>query len=120
MVAASLTDGGNPPCADRSWHNAYRAHRIQRAAFEVLAGDVFKRLPAGPEIDAIANLRIASYCGDLGINKMRHKARNRVGSDHRIGIDADEDFFNFNVLKTIIQRVRFARIWLGQNDNLAG
>ncbi len=61
------------PCADRAGNDAHRVQCVERAAFEVLAGDIFQRLPAGPEIDPVAHLGIARHGSDAWIGEVRHQ-----------------------------------------------
>jgi len=42
---------------------------IEGAALKVLAGDVFEGLPAGPEVDAVADLCVAGDGADGGSSK---------------------------------------------------
>ena len=93
MEAAGLAHRRDAPRADRSRHHADRAHGIQRAALEVLAGDVFQRLPARPEIDAVADFGIAGNGADFRIQEVRHQMRDGVVRDDRVGVDADENLF---------------------------
>src|SRR5277367_170590 len=53
-IAAAVKDRGGAPCADGSGDNRDHVEQIEGPALEVLAGDVFKRLPACPEVDTIA------------------------------------------------------------------
>ena len=91
MVAAGFAHRGNTPCTDRSWNHAHRAQRVQRAALEILAGDVLERLPACPQVDSVADFRISRNRADFRIQEMRHQPRYRVAGDHRVGIDSDEN-----------------------------
>ncbi len=47
------------PRADRPRNNGDHIEQIERAAIEVLAGDVFERLPARPKVDAVSDLGIS-------------------------------------------------------------
>ena len=62
--------------------------QIQGAALEVLAGDVFQSLPAGPEVYAIANLCIAGDGAEARVFEVRNELGDGVGGDDRIGVDA--------------------------------
>ena len=74
VVAAAGLDGGGPPCADRSGNDHDDVEEIERAALEVLAGDVLERLPAGPEVDAVADLGVAGDGADLRVGEVRDQA----------------------------------------------
>src|ERR1700730_19316180 len=56
----------DPPGANRSRHDADRAHCVQGTAFKVLASDVLQRLPARPKIDTVADLRVTGNGTNLG------------------------------------------------------
>ena len=63
-IAAGGLDGSGAPCADGSGDDGDDVEEVECAALEVLAGDVFEGLPAGPEIDAVADLGIAGDGAD--------------------------------------------------------
>ncbi len=75
VIAAGLADRLDAPGADGSGHHAHRAHGVQRAAFEILAGDVFERLPARPEIHAVADFGVAGHGCNFRIEEVRHHAQ---------------------------------------------
>ena len=54
-----------------------------------MTGDVFEGLPAGPEIDAIANFGVAGDCANLGVGKMRDQVGDGIARDDTVSIDAD-------------------------------
>ena len=120
MVASGFADCFHPPCPDGSRHHADRAHGIERTPFKILAGDVFERLPAGPEIHPVADLRIPRHGGNLRIEEMGHKAMDRIGRNNGIGIDADENFRIADVLQPEIERLGLAAIGLGEDHHSAG
>ena len=60
---------------------------------KVLAGDVFERLPARPEVDAVADFGVSGDGADLGIGEVRDEAGDGVVSDDSVGVDADVDLF---------------------------
>ena len=74
MVATGFADCVDAPRANRSWHYAHRAHGVKSPALEVLAGDVFERLPARPQIHAIADLCIPRYRADFGVEEVRNQS----------------------------------------------
>src|SRR5882724_10984328 len=55
VVATGLADRSHAPRANRSGDHAYGAKYVESAALKILAGDVLKRLPAGPQVHAIAD-----------------------------------------------------------------
>ncbi len=114
VIAAAGLYGRGAPRADRSGNHHHDVEQIQRAAFEVLDGDVFKRLPARPQVHAIAHLGIAGHRADLRIGKVADQARDRVVRDHAVGVDADIDLF-VDLLQREIQRLRLAAVRLGQH-----
>ena len=68
-IAACGFDRCGAPGADGSGNHGDDVEEIEGAALEVLAGDVFERLPAGPEVDAIADLGVAGDGADCGSAK---------------------------------------------------
>ena len=88
-----MNHGSGAPCADCSRNHGDDVEEIEGAPLEVLAGDVFERLPARPQVDAIAHLGVARHRAYALIGEVTYQLRNRVWSDHRVGIDADIDLF---------------------------
>ena len=74
VIASGFAYCGDPPCPDCARNHADRAQRIQRAALEVLAGDVFQRLPASPKIDAVADFGIARNRANLRVEEVWYQA----------------------------------------------
>ena len=93
VVAAAGFHRRGAPCADRSGHHDDHVEEIECAALEVLAGDVFKRLPARPQVHAIADLGVACHCADLRVGEVADQFGDGVVRDDSIGIDADVDLF---------------------------
>ena len=73
VVTSSLLHSFHAPCANGSRNHADRAQHVEGTAFEILAGDVFQRLPASPEVHAVTDFSVAGYRADFGISKMRHQ-----------------------------------------------
>ena len=63
-IAAGGLDGRGAPCADGAGNDGDDVEEVEGAALEVLAGDVFEGLPAGPQIDAVADLGVAGHGAD--------------------------------------------------------
>ncbi len=99
------------PRAHRAGHHGNAIQQIERALFEVLAGDVFERLPARDPAIAVDHLHVAGDGADAGIGEMPDQARNRVGIDDRIGVDRDDDFAD-GFAQPVIQRRRVCRDWI--------
>ena len=93
VVAVAILDGGGAPGADGSGNDHDDVEEVQSAAFEILRGDVFEGLPAGPEVDAIADFGITGDGSNLRIGEVRDQAGNCVVSDDAVGVDADVDLF---------------------------
>jgi len=74
VVATGFADCVHAPGTDRSWHDAHCAHGVKSPPLEILAGDVFERLPARPEIYAIANLGVSRDCADFRVQEVRHQS----------------------------------------------
>ena len=109
VVAAGLAHRRNAPRTNRSGHHADRAQHVERTALEVLAGDVFERLPARPQIHAVADLGVARDRTNFRIDEVRHQARNRVGCDDRVGVNADKKLRVANVLDPVVRAPRPCR-----------
>src|ERR1700688_189365 len=120
MIAAGLAYCFDAPGADRSGDNTYSAHGVKRAAFKVLAGDVFEGLPARPEIDAVADLGVAGYRSNFWIEEVGHHAKNGVGRNDGVGVDADEKLGVADVLEAEVEGLGFAAVGLGENYYFAG
>ena len=91
VVAAAGLDGGGAPGADGSGDDHDDVEEVQGAALEVLAGDVFEGLPAGPEVDAVADLGVAGDGADVGVGEVADEAVDGVVGDDAVGVDADVD-----------------------------
>ena len=89
----------------------HHVEQDQRAPFEVLTGDVLQRLPARPQIHAVADLGIAGHGADSRVFEVRNQLRDRIHGDHGIGIDADVDLF-VDALQPVIERRGLAAIGL--------
>ena len=120
MVAAGFANGRYAPGSNCARDHAYRAHGVERSPLEILAGDVFERLPARPEIDAVADFGIAGDGRNFRIEEVRHEAGDGIGSDDGIGVDADEKFRVADVLQSEVQRLGLAAVGLGENQHSAG
>ena len=72
MISAGFAHRRGTPCANGSRHHANCTERIQGTALKILTGDVLKCLPTGPDVHAVAHLRIPGNSADLGIQKMWH------------------------------------------------
>ena len=72
-VAAACEHGRRCASADGSGNHGDDIEEIERAAFEVLAGDVFESLPACPQIDAVADLGISCDGSYLRVGEVRHQ-----------------------------------------------
>ena len=119
MEAAGLSHRGDPPCAYRAGNHADRAHGVQGAAFEILAGDVLKGLPARPKVNAIADFCVARHGSDFGIQEMGHKTGDSIVSNHGVSVNANEHFFITQVLPSKVEGIGLARVGLGQDEHPA-
>src|SRR5581483_6636043 len=106
---------GHSPSSNRPGNHADCAQTVQSASLEVLAGDVLESLPAGPEIDPIADFGVSGHRPHLWIQEMRHHARDCVRSNDGISIYADENLCVTKVREAEIEGVGFARVGLGQD-----
>src|SRR5580704_16883982 len=119
VEGAGRAHRGDTPGTDRSGNHADCTECVEGTALEVLTGDVFERLPAGPEIHAVADFGITGNGAYPRIEEMRHHASDGVGSDDRVGIDTDKKYSVADVIETVVQGFGFAAVWLAENDNLA-
>src|SRR5881296_2189076 len=108
MISAGFAHRRGTPCANGPRHHAHCTERIQSTALKILAGDVLKRLPTGPDVHTVAHLRIPSNSADLGIQKMWHEPRDCVRGYDSIGIDAHENFFILHVLQSEVEGIGLA------------
>ena len=81
--------------------------QIEGALFEVLAGDVFERLPAREPAVAIAHLDVAGDGADARVGEVAHQFADGVGRDGRVGVNGHQNL-----------AVRFAQR-MGQRRGLA-
>ena len=93
VVAASDTHGSSTPCSDCAGNHADRRECVQSAALEVLAGDVFQRLPARPQVHHVADLGVSGQRANPFVCKMRYQVTDGIVRDDGIGVDANEYFF---------------------------
>src|SRR5208282_4495827 len=120
VVAARFADRRGTPGADRARHHAHRAHGIERSPLKILAGDVFERLPARPEVHAVPNLGVAGHGRNFRIEEVGHEAGDGIRGNNGIGIDANEEFGIADVLQSEVQRLGFAAVGPGENQYTAG
>src|SRR6185437_1833280 len=91
VIAAAFLDDGGAPCSDGSGDDGDDIEEVEGAAFRILAGNVLERLPAGPQLDLVADLGVACDRADLRIGAVRDEPGDGVVGDDRIGVDADVD-----------------------------
>src|SRR5882757_3617239 len=118
IASAGLYRVGSPR-ANRAGDDHHDVEEVQRAAFEVLAGDVFERLPAGPEVYTVADFGVSGDGADLWIGEVRHQVGHGVVGDHSIGVDADVELL-VDPVQRVVQRVGFATVGFGQHGEAAG
>ena len=70
VVAAGGFDGAGAPGSDGSWDYSDDVEEIESSALEVLDGDVLEGLPAGPEVDAVADLGVSGDGADLRVGEV--------------------------------------------------
>ena len=78
------------PGADRARDDRDASEAGERAALEILRGDIFERLPAGDEIDAVADLGVAGDGADRGSRTSAPAAR-WCRLELGIGVERDDD-----------------------------
>src|SRR5215471_8118629 len=97
------------PCSNGTGDNCHTIQQIESATIEILAGDVFERLPSSQKVDTIANLRVAGDRTDLRICKMSNELTHSVASKQSIGIKRNY-YFGKCMPDAVVQRIRFAGI----------
>ena len=99
------------PCADGAGHHRNAIQQIECALFEILAGDVFERLPASEPAIAVHHFHVAGDGADSWIGEMADEQRDRFGIHDRVRINRDDDFAG-GFRETMIQRGGLAVIGL--------
>ena len=94
-------------------------HQVERATFEVLAGDVFESLPTRPEIDAVANLGVAGHGSDALVLKVLNEFGDGVGGDDRVGIDTNIDLL-MNSFEGKVESRGLAAVGLDEHFDATG
>ena len=89
--AAGIVDGFRAPGAQRSGDDGNAIQQIERALFEILAGDVFERLPAREPADAVAHLHVSGDGADARVDEMADEFADGVGLDRGVGVDGHDD-----------------------------
>ena len=104
------------PCPDRAGNDSYTVEAGKRAPIHVLRSDVFQRLPARHDVDAVADFRITGDGADLRIDKAASQGSNRVGGKLRVGVEGN-NHVAFRVTQTKVQRYGFAGVCFGEQTN---
>ena len=80
-----------------------------------MAGDVFEGLPAGPEVDAVADFGVAGDGADARVGEVGDEAGDGVVGDDAVGVDADIDglFGRVDVLQGEVEGLGFAAVGFG-------
>ncbi len=118
-IAAGGFDGGGAPGADGSGNDGDDVEEVESAALEVLAGDVFEGLPAGPEVDAVADLGVSGDGADARVLEVGDELGDGVGGDDGVGVDADVDLFG-EAVEGEVERGGLAAVGLGEDLDAAG
>jgi len=80
------------PGSHRSGDDGNAIQQIESALFEILAGDVFERLPARKPAIAVHDFHVSGDGADARVGKMADQARNGIGIDDGVGVNGDDDF----------------------------
>ena len=107
--AADLLERRAAPGADRAGHDHDRVEPRQRAPLEILRGDIFDRLPAGDEVDPVADLGVAGDRADLRIGEPAGEPRDRLRLELGVGVERDDDLA-VGELEAAVERMRLAAI----------
>ena len=119
VVSAAGLDRRGAPRADGPGNHHDHVEEVQRAALEVLAGDVLERLPARPQVDAVAHLGVAGDRADLRVGEVADQVGDGVVRDDAVGVDADVDLLA-GLGEREVERVGLASVGLGQHGQPAG
>src|SRR5262249_12567283 len=101
------------PGTDGSWDHRDTVEQGKSAPIEVLAGNVFERLPVGEQIEAVPNLGIAGHCSHSGVDKVTHQFAHRIATKDRVGIESHDDV-GLGLGNAIVERLGLATIRLGE------
>ena len=99
------------PRAHGAGHHRNAIQQIESALFQILAGDVFERLPAREPAIAVHHFHVAGDGAHLGVGEMAHEARNRFGIHDGIGINGNNNFAG-GFREAVVQRRGLAVIGL--------
>ena len=91
-IAAHRIERLTSPGPDRAGDHGDRSQRIERTAFHVLRRHIFDRLPAGDQVDLVADPRVAGHCADQRVFEPAHQLGYRVLKELGIGIERDDNF----------------------------
>ena len=116
-IAARLLHRPRPPRSNRPRHHRHHVEQVHRPPLEILARDVFQRLPACPGVDPVAYFGIPRHRPHPPIGKPPYQLRYRIVRDYRICVDPDVDFL-LHVIQPVVQRLRLAAVHLGQHQQL--
>src|SRR5262249_51626053 len=101
------------PGANGSRHHRDTVEQGKSAPIEVLAGNVFERLPVGEQIDAVSDLGIAGHCSHMWVNKMTDQFAHRIATKDRVSIESYDDV-GVGLGNAIIERLGLSTIRLGE------
>jgi hypothetical protein len=91
-VAAHVIERLATPCPHRAGHDHDRVEAGERAALDVLRGHIFDRLPAGDEVDPVADFGIARHRADFRLLEPAHELADGLRLELGIGVEGDDDF----------------------------
>ena len=111
--AAAVVDRFGAPGAQRAGNNRNAIQQIEGALFQILAGDVFERLPAREPTDPVSDFHISRDRANPGVDEMADEFADGVGLNRSIRIDGDDDAAG-SLRQRVRKRRRTCRDWAGE------
>src|SRR5207237_3722260 len=81
------------------------------ASVKVLRGDVFERLPARDEVDAVADFRVTCDSADCRVCEATRERAQSVRREDGVGVEADDDVAA-RVRESVVERLGLAAVLL--------
>ena len=110
---AGIVDRFGAPRAQRAGNDGNAIQQIERALFQILAGDVFERLPAGEPADAVSDLHVSRNRADPRIDEVPHQFADRVRLNGCVRVDGDDNSAG-SLGQRMRQRRRLSADWAGE------
>ena len=109
-IAAQRLQRRAAPGAHRARHHGHRAQRRQRAALQVLGGDIFQRLPAGDQVAPVADQGVAGHRAHPWDRRTSGRAWPRVSGGNRVSASSATTISPLRLGQAAVQRARLAAV----------